>query len=167
MFAQQVQYVSSIARGFIAGYEVGMYKNTNYVNPAQCFGNETQTLIVTVFSDWNNGTFNWGNEVVNIQKILLLITDWCQYDEAVYDYLTYCYNGDSCEITNMVNTLLKKIFQVTTVANDVAQVVMEGLPQVTDTPATIEAFTNRIGADVGKLLRYATDFDPTTITLAA
>jgi hypothetical protein len=142
-----------------------MYKNTNYKNPDQCFGPETQALIVGVFDDWNTPKFDWGTEIVSIQKALLMITDWCQYDEVLYQYLEFCYDGDACDVVNMFNTLLKKVFQVTTVANDIAQVFMEGLPTQDSKPLDVELFANRVGQDVGKLLRYATDFDPTLVQL--
>jgi hypothetical protein len=164
-FNKTVAFISANARGFIQGYEIGMYKNTNYKNPDQCFGPEAQALIVGVFDDWNTPNFDWGTEIVSIQKALLMITDWCQYDEALYQYLEFCYSADACEIPNMINTLFKKVFQVTTVANDIAQVFMEGLPTQDSKVADIEQFANRVGQDVGKLLRYATDFDPTQVQL--
>ena len=62
----------------------------------------------------------------------------------------------------MVQSLFQKVFQVTTVANDFASIVMEGnFPFLGALSTNIEATYNRIGQDVGKLLRYATDFDPT------
>lgn len=69
-----------------------------------------------------------------------------------------------CEPQNMVQTLLKKVFQVTTIANDFAQIYMEGLPTEADSIDKIEDFGERIGMNLGKLLRYATEFDPTIIT---
>ena len=91
------------------------------------------------------------------------ITDNCEYDESLYDYLTYCYEGDMCEPQNMMGTLLKKVFQVTTVANDLAQVYAEGLPSEEAPSGGIEDFGERLGSNVGKLLRYATEFDPNMI----
>lgn len=143
-----------------------MYKETNYKVPDACFGSETQGLLVTVFDDWGTTKFDWGMEIVNIQKALLLITDNCEYDEALYQYLTFCYEGESCDIPVMFNTLLKKVFQVTTVANDIAQVFMEGLPTEKSSKAEIENFAERVGTNVGKILRYATDFDPSKVVIA-
>jgi len=162
-FAQSVKFVSGMARGFIAGYKKGMYKDSNYRVRNDCFGKETQDLVVGVFDDWGKNTFDWGNEIVSFQKALILTADNCEYDESVYDLLSFCYQGEQCEFPNMVQTLLKKVFQVTTVANDFAQIMMEGLPKETDSQNTVEDFAERVGSNCGKLLRYATDFDPTLI----
>ena len=96
----------------------------------------------------------------------MLITNNCDYDESLYDYLTYCYQTESCEIPNMFQTLLKKIFLVTTVGNDIAALVMSGLPAQTASAQTIQEYFANIGLDAGKILRYATDFDATQIQLA-
>lgn len=160
---QTTRFVSGCARGFISGYKRGMYKDNNYRLSAQCFGSETQYLIIDTFDLWNGKEIDWLREVVNFQKALLLITDNCEYDEALYDILSYCYDGEACEPSNMMQTLLKKVFQVTTVANDMAQLILEGVPTETDPQDKVEDFAERIGSNVGKLLRYATDFDPTKI----
>ena len=68
-----------------------------------------------------------------------------------------------CEPQNMMGTLLKKVFQVTTIANDLAQVYSEGLPKESSSSNDIEDFAERLGSNVGKLLRYATEFDPNMI----
>ena len=166
---QTVSYFSGLLRGFITGYMQGMYKQTNYVVDPQCYGNETQTLIVSIIN--STASFDLGNSIVSIQRVLLLATDYCYYDEALYQYLEYCYSsqdadGNSqCDITSMVQSLLNKVFQVTTVANDFFSLFMEGIPFPGATQAAAESFATRVGSDVGKLLRYATDFDPSKVTL--
>ena len=120
-----VAIVSAVARGAITGYRIGMYKATNYVVNPKCFGIETQQLFVQIF---DVSKFDFGTEILAIQNVSLMISDNCEFDESVYDYLTFCYNGEACEVATMVQTLLTKIFQVTTVANDIAQIFMEGLP---------------------------------------
>lgn len=93
------------------------------------------------------------------------ITDNCEYDEALYQYLTFCYNGENCNIENMFSALLKKVFQVTTVVNDIVQLFVEGLININDPPAKVENFADKIGGAIGKLLRYATDFDPAQVPI--
>lgn len=93
------------------------------------------------------------------------ITDNCEYDEALYQYLTFCYNGENCEIQNMFSALLKKVFQVTTVVNDVVQIFVEGLVTEKDAPKKVEEFADKLGQAVGKLLRYATDFDASQVPI--
>lgn len=83
----------------------------------------------------------------------------------MYQYLDFCYNQNTCDVPTMAQSLMSKIFQVTTIVNDFAQIVMEGLPSQNSKPSDIEAFADRIGSDVGKLIRYATDFDPSQVSL--
>lgn len=165
-FTQSVSFVSSLARGFIQGYKKGMYREANYKVSEQCFGTDTQSIIIRIFTSWGTPAFDWGQEIVDIQKMIMLVTDWCEYDEALYQYLTFCYQGEACMIPNMFQAILKKVFQVTTVANDVAQLFMEGLPMETDAPSKVLDFADRLGQNAGKLLRYATDFDPSLAPLA-
>jgi hypothetical protein len=163
-WAQSTRFVSACARGFITGYRKGMYKTNNFRVDDKCFGTETQQAIVDTFNSWGAMNFDWNRELSNLMIVIRQVTDFCEYDESIYDYLTYCYQGDMCEPQNMVQTLLKKVFQVTTIANDFAQIYMEGLPTEADTINKIEDFGERVGMNIGKLLRYATEFDPTIIT---
>jgi hypothetical protein len=70
-----------------------------------------------------------------------------------------------CEPQNMIQTILKKVFQVTTVANDFAQMFGESLPKEESKPQDIEDWFDRFGSNFGKLLRYATEFDPNVIPM--
>ena len=159
----QVRYFSAIARGFIQGYRRGMYKDNNYRVSNNCFDKTTQTALTNVLDGASRMNFEFNSQLSNIITSLKAITDNCEYDESLYDYLTYCYEGDMCEPQNMMGTLLKKVFQVTTVANDLAQVYAEGLPSEEAPSGGIEDFGERLGSNVGKLLRYATEFDPNMI----
>ncbi len=163
-WTQSTRFVSACARGFMQGYRKGMYKTNNYKVDERCFGKETQQAIVDTFDSWGQNNFDWKRELSNLMTAIRQVTEYCEYDESLYDYLTYCYQGEMCEPQIMVQTLLKKVFQVTTVANDFAQIYMEGLPTEADAIDKIEDFGERVGMNVGKLLRYATEFDPTVIT---
>ena len=119
-WAPQVRYLSSLARGFIQGYRRGMYKDNNYRVSNNCFDQSTQIAFTSVLDASSKMTFDWNTQLSNLIYTLKSVTDNCEYDESLYDYLTYCYEGDMCEPQNMMGTLLKKIFQVTTIANDLA-----------------------------------------------
>ena len=94
-----------------------------------------------------------------------MITDFCEYDESLYDLLTYCYDyEEACDPANMMQTLLKKVFQVTTVANDFAALMQQGMLTEKSAIFDIEDFFERVGSNTGKLIRYATEFDPKLIT---
>ncbi len=164
-WAPQVRYLSSLARGFIQGYRRGMYKDNNYRISNNCFDQSTQTAFTSVLDAASKLSFDWNTQLSNLIYTLKSVTDNCEYDESLYDYLTYCYEGDMCEPQNMMGTLLKKVFQVTTIANDLAQVYAEGLPNEKSSTGIIEDFGERMGANVGKLLRYATEFDPNQINV--
>ena len=164
-WAPQVRYLSSLARGFIQGYRRGMYKDNNYRVSNNCFDQSTQTAFTSVLDASSKMTFDWNTQLSNLIYTLKSVTDNCEYDESLYDYLTYCYEGDMCEPQNMMGTLLKKVFQVTTIANDLAQVYAEGLPNEQSSTGILEDFGERMGANVGKLLRYATEFDPNQINV--
>lgn len=164
-WAQSTRFISASARGFILGYRKGMYRTNNYRIDDRCFGSETQNAIVDTFQNWDAKNFDWNREATNLMLVVRQVTEYCEYDESIYDYLNYCYQGDMCEPQNMVQTLLKKVFQVTTVANDFAQIYMEGLPTEADPVDKIEDFGERVGINLGKLLRYATEFDPNQISI--
>ena len=123
----------------------------------------TQSALTSVLDGASTFNFDWNSQLSNLITSMKAITDNCEYDESLYDYLTYCYEGEMCEPQNMMGTLLKKVFQVTTVANDLAQVYAEGLPNEQAPTGIIEDFGERIGSNVGKLLRYATEVDPNII----
>ena len=64
---QIVTYVSGILRGSITGYMKGMYSKTTYVPDPECFGNDTQANIVTIFTSWDTPSFDVGNDIVSLQ----------------------------------------------------------------------------------------------------
>ena len=145
----------------------GMYKNVNYKANAKCLDAETQGYFVDFFLviTPNAPDTTWGNAIVSLQSGLLHLSDWCDFDEALYGYLTFSYNTDNTAPTYMLQALMKKVFQLTTVGNDFVQIFMEGMPKATDSELVISSFFDRIGSNLGKILRYATDFDPTLYPL--
>ena len=159
--AKFTAYDCAWARGMLQGFEVGFFKKASFVNSPKCLDSHWQALFVETFTGYNQATFSWINNTVNIQKMLTDLQTDCQFDEALYSYLTFCYDSDQCLITYMFQTLMSKIFQVTTVFNDIAQLVVERPPAWTAAATDIESYANRFGQDVGKILRYATNYDPT------
>ena len=158
--AQEVRYLSSLLRGFIQGYRRGMYKESNYKVAKECFDDTTQVALESIFDSWNGYSIDWKGQGFNVMLAMKNIGDWCEYDEVLYDYMTYCFEGDMCEPSIMMGTLLKKIFQVTTVANDIAQLMNDGMPVKTDKTSSIQDYGEQWGSNIGKLLRYGTEFDP-------
>ncbi len=167
--AKQVAFTSAATKGLVSGYMKGMYKNTNYRPQDRCLDTETQGYFTDFLSIWTPAASDttWGTAIVSLQKGLLQVSDWCEIDEAVYGYLTFCYNSEQCNPTYMIGAIMKKVFQLTTVANDFAQIFMEGIPKVTDAASVVQTFFDRIGTNMGKLLRYAVDFDPTLYPIIA
>ena len=157
------RYMGAAARGWIQGYRRGMYKENNFQVEKGCFDQKTQDYLVLTFDTWGQIDFNWQDEILNLANALNAITDNCMFDESLYDWLSYCYEVEMCDPSIMMQTALKKVFQVTTVANDMAQLYGEGMPKETDRVEDIENFFERVGSNIGKLLRYASEFDPTLI----
>ena len=160
----QVKFMSHAGRGFISGYRRGMYKEINFRVDAKCLDGDTQQYIVDSLDNFGF-EIDWQSEILNIGNALNNIVDYCLFDESLNDYLAYCYEVEMCEPQIMMQTLLKKVFQVTTVANDLAQMMGEGLPTEESKPQVIEDWFDRFGSNYGKLLRYATEFDPNIIPL--
>jgi hypothetical protein len=138
-----------------------MYKENNYRVAKECYDDQTQKAIVSVLDTWNGYTIDWKGQMLNIMIAMKNVNDWCEYDEVIYDYMSYCFDeGEMCEPKAMTSTLLKKIFQVTTVMNDLTQLMNEDKPAKTAKTSDIERYAERFGSNVGKLLRFATEFDP-------
>jgi hypothetical protein len=138
-----------------------MYKENNYRVAKECYDDQTQAAIVSVLDTWNGYTIDWKGQMLNIMIAMKNVNDWCEYDEVIYDYMSYCFDeGEMCEPQTMMNTLLKKIFQVTTVMNDLTQLMNEDKPAKTAKTSDIERYAERFGSNAGKLLRFATEFDP-------
>ena len=92
---------------------------------------------------------------------LNMISDFCDFDESLFDLVTYCYdNEDACDLGKMIQELEKKFIQVATVANDFVALLLQGVPTETSDDSDIEDFFERFGSNTGKLIRFATLFDP-------
>ena len=163
--AKLVKFMSHAGRGAIGGYRRGMYKDINFKVEAKCLDGDTQKYIVDAFDIFGTTGFDWNTEILAIGTALNNIVDYCYFDESINDYLTYCYEVEMCEPQIMIQTILKKVFQITTVANDFAQMFGESLPKEDSKSKDIEDWFDRFGSNVGKLLRYATEFDPNVIPM--
>ena len=164
-FHKSIKYTAVALRGALQGYKKGMYKMTNYKVSADCLGNSTQQYLIDTFDNYGTLTFDWQVEIINFSQALMMVTQNCEYDECLNDWLTFCYEGEQCDSGVMMQTMLKKIFQVTTIANDLAQMYAEGQPGESSSLQDVQDFYERFGSNFGKLLRYSTDFDPNLITL--
>lgn len=58
---------------------------------------------------------------------------------------------------------MKKVFQVTTVVNEVTPALQKPI-SFTSMYSDIEAYFDKLGEAFGKILRYATEFDPKILT---
>lgn len=98
----EVAYVSSAARGSIQGYMKGMYKNANYKIRDECLSGETQKKLVEIVTMWGTPEQTIGDAFNKITEALIKVSDWCDFDEALYGWLNFCYDTEQCEIPNMV-----------------------------------------------------------------
>ena len=102
-FTNSVRTMSAAARGFISGYRKGMYRLIRYTIDRQCFDQRTQNLIVDSFDGWGTNNFDWGTKILSITTALNMITDFCEYDESLYDILAFCYDyEEACDPVNMM-----------------------------------------------------------------
>ena len=90
--ADEVRYFGALARGFIQGYRRGMYKENNYRVAKECYDDQTQAAIVSVLDTWNGYTIDWKGQMLNIMIAMKNVNDWCEYDEVIYDYMSYCFD---------------------------------------------------------------------------
>lgn len=158
-----VQFKTQAAtmRGLIDGYYRGMYKQANYTVKDECLGPKTITDLTLIDTAYNSGNFSVPMAAIQIQEIVYLFIKNCEFDDAIYDLFLWS-EGHDMSFNFMFQTLLKKVFQVTTVANDIAALFSGPRPAPTDY-VEISKFWEQIGNAFGKLLRYATDFDPDQI----
>ena len=161
--SKMIRFAAHAGRGYISGYRRGMYKDSNFRIDPKCLDKTTENQIIEVFDIFGTTDFDWNTEILAFGNAMNNIVDYCLFDESLNDYLAYCYEVEMCEPQNMIQTLLKKVFQVTTVANDFAQMFGDGIPKEDTKADVIEDWFDRFGSNVGKLLRYATEFDPNII----
>ena len=71
-----------------------MYKDINYRVSNNCFDKQTQTALTSVLDSSTSLVIDWNSQLSNLIYSIKTITDNCEYDESLYDYLTFCYEGD-------------------------------------------------------------------------
>ncbi len=82
----------------------------------------------------------------------------CRFNDAVYKYMKYCYQNYQCRPYTMYQTLVSKVFQLSSIASSLASQVADSIPSLTDTPQSVEAYASEIGIDIGKILRLANNY---------
>ncbi|CDW75292.1 UNKNOWN [Stylonychia lemnae] len=156
-FEAKVKSNFAIMKGLIDGYYEGMYKNASYTTQKECLADDSVSSMLIIKKSYDLGNFNLTNVVVPVHQLAYNFIKFCEFDDALYDMYMWCSKND-CSLATSGNTLLKKIFQVTTVANDVAQNLNGPKPDVNDYAAITE-FWRKFALSIGKLSRYATGFD--------
>ncbi len=101
------------------------------------------------------------NYLAEINEVVFLFARHCHFDDAFYDLFVWCDEHD-CSFEYIGQALLKKVFQVTTVGNDLVQLIKGNHPERSDYVET-EEYWAKISVAFGKLLRWSLDFDPKEI----
>ena len=84
---------------------------------------------------------------------------YCQFDDALYDFIQWCsLFPTDCSITGMGQNGLQRIFQITTLINDLAAMWQAGF-DFTNFQSISKTFT-QFGQYTGQLARYLTNFNP-------
>ena len=104
-----VAYDAAWARGMLQGFQIGFFKKTNFVNDPKCLDAEWQGNFVDVFGNFS-ASFNWIAKTAQISSLLTNLQTNCQFDETLFEYLTFCYSSQQCLITYMFQTLMTKVF---------------------------------------------------------
>ena len=150
-------------RGLIDGYYEGMYRRPKYAVKKECLDDKAVKDVLVIQNATTQKGFSAETIIVPMADLWFMYIQYCEFDDALYDYAVWCDTND-CTAKYMGQALLKKVFQVTTVANELAAQIAEEKPLETDYKA-IESYFLKMGSAVGKLLRYATDFDPTQLNI--
>ena len=156
-----VKYWFAVARGGISGMEKGLYKKSTYVVNAQCLGNGTLNDTVQIYNMYfNNDTSkDWWGMMTRVQRIMHIQNKFCDFDDVINDLFKWCDNND-CTVEYLLQNVLKKVIQITTVATNISTILADTTPQpaITNTAYYFTRWEN-IFTQAGNLMRYLTDFD--------
>ncbi len=94
------------------------------------------------------------------QEFMFVFMSRCEFDDTLMDMMAWC-RFRECSFEYFTSALLKKVFQVTQTMNEVSALFAQETP-TTDLKALTLYYTN-VGLQMGKLYRYATDFDSTAM----
>ena len=76
-FTTDLAYTCEWARGLLQGFEIGFFKIANFQNNPSCLDGNFQNLVIETFTGYNQATFSWVNNTVNIQTMLNQIQQGC------------------------------------------------------------------------------------------
>ena len=162
---ETITYYFACARGFLEGMERGLYKRTNWAVNETCLGEQTVKDTVEIYN-----IFFADDEAKDFFKIMSLAFQikheqdaYCQFDVVMNDVLRWCDMYD-CTLEFMLNNILKKVIQITTVATDISNILSDpsGKPAITDTEYYFNMYET-IATGFGKFIRYITNFDITKL----
>ena len=160
LFEAVTRYTASWTRGLYTGFEIGYFHApANMTLNKDCLGNDWQNLFVETFTGYQQTHFTAVNFTVNSLFLFTSMQNECQFNTAFYRYMTYCYENYQCHPYTMFQTLVAKVFQVTSIVNDMAQLIAGSVPSLTDTQQVVQTYASHIGMDLGKILRLANNFN--------
>ena len=111
-------------KGYITGYYKGMYKKTSYKLDSECFGNQMYAdskTILGVTDTPDQEEVDWLTDLITVQQLGLYFVKYCDYDDALYDFTKFCTDHeDNCSMAYMGQSIMGKVFQLTTVATDMS-----------------------------------------------
>ena len=116
----------------MTGYYRGMYKSNTYNVNQNCLGTQMLNSVVDLRSAVLSGdpskTVNAGLQGYQLYYYFL---KFCDFDDTIDDMLQWCFTQD-CSPQYIGETLLKKVFNVTAIFNNLAQFAMQDQPKEND-----------------------------------
>ena len=149
-------------RGALQGWYRGFYKDYDWEIPQKCFGRTAVTQIYWLKHFGQDMSLdNFGKSLGLLYNLYYTFDYDCTLEDWLYDLSQFCFDHN-CSPEKLLENNMGKVFQVTGALNALAAIYYEEEPHKDLHMAWFERFSD-IGKSVGKLARYATDFDPKAI----
>jgi len=155
---QEMDFVIQGARGFMLGFQQGLYKITKV--DESCLNADAEAKILDLFSQVFEGKFD-------VSKLFALFTDIMSISnsvqscnvKAVSDLANWCLfdQGNNCTPAKIMDNFQKNLLIIMGKMTDISTLVMQGLPKNAE-----ESFNvgQQAGNDIGSLIRVCLGFVP-------
>ena len=150
------------ARGFMQGFEQGLYNLRTFKLDAQCLGYASAMEVEDLYVEMTKGGIGLFRTMNDMYQLQFMINKYCLFDDVFHDLLAYCSKG-TCSFALISQNMLANFFKITASANDLAQTFKENAVTQDTTPEEIFGKNELVGKDIGTVIRAVINFDQTKL----
>jgi hypothetical protein len=154
----ETNYILASLRGFLQGYERGLYNNSTLNVSAKCLASDSTSNAILMWDDYKNDNvadaFDFLVAAYNFQYSL---NEFCGIQDVTYDTINFLAASD-ISIDTFFSSFMKKFFTITGALNNIGSIFYTTTLPPTSNSAAYFTIYQTIGLNLGNVVNTVLGF---------